>query len=66
MLVLSRKHNETIRIGDDVTITVTEIRGDKVRLGIAAPRSVPVHRGEIARRIAVDGDSAEPAEGGAE
>ena len=47
MLVLSRKKNESIVIGDDVTIIVVEIRGDNVRLGIEAPREVPVHRREV-------------------
>jgi carbon storage regulator len=44
MLVMSRKKNESVVINNDITITVVEIRGDKVRLGIAAPRDVPVHR----------------------
>lgn len=47
MLVLSRKKNECIIINDDITITVVEIRGDKVRLGIEAPQEVPVHRREV-------------------
>ncbi len=47
MLVLSRKKNESIVIDDEVVITVVEIRGDKVRLGIQAPREVPVHRSEV-------------------
>lgn len=47
MLVLSRKKNEVIRIGDDVTITIVEIRGDKVRLGIEAPTNIAVHRAEV-------------------
>lgn len=47
MLVLSRKKDEKIRIGDNVEITVIEIRGDKVRLGIEAPKDVPVHRQEV-------------------
>lgn len=47
MLVLSRKKNESIVINNDITITVVEIRGDKVRLGIIAPKDVPVHRQEI-------------------
>ncbi len=47
MLVLSRKKNETIVIKDDITITVVDIRGDKVRLGIDAPKDVPVHRREV-------------------
>jgi carbon storage regulator len=51
MLVLSRKKEESIIIRDDITITVIGIRGDKVRLGIDAPRSVPVHRKEIHEAI---------------
>ena len=47
MLVLSRQRDETIMIGDDVEITVVDIRGDKVRLGINAPRSIQVHRKEV-------------------
>lgn len=47
MLVLSRKQDERIRIGDDITITLVDIRGDKVRLGIDAPDSVAVHREEV-------------------
>ena len=51
MLVLSRKKNESVVIDDKITITVIEIRGDKVRLGIAAPETVPVHREEIYEAI---------------
>ena len=47
MLVLSRHRDESIMIGDDVTITVVDIRGDKVRLGIDAPQEIPVHRQEV-------------------
>ena len=47
MLVLSRHRDECIMIGDDVRITIVDIRGDKVRLGIDAPQEVPVHRMEI-------------------
>ena len=47
MLVLSRKRNESIVINNDITIVVVEIRGDKVRLGIEAPKEVPVHRQEV-------------------
>jgi carbon storage regulator len=47
MLVLSRKKNESIVINNDITITIVEIRGDKVRLGIVAPKDVPVHRQEV-------------------
>ena len=51
MLVLSRKKSESIVINDDVVITVIEVRGDKVRLGIDAPRDVPVHRKEVMESI---------------
>ena len=47
MLVLSRKRNESIVINNDITIVVVEIRGDKVRLGVEAPKEVPVHRREV-------------------
>lgn len=47
MLVLSRKKNESIVIDNDITIVVVEIRGDKVRLGVEAPKEVPVHRREV-------------------
>lgn len=47
MLVLSRKKNESIVINNDITIVVVEIRGDKVRLGVDAPKEVPVHRREV-------------------
>lgn len=47
MLVLSRKKNESIVVDDAIVITVVEIRGDKVRLGIEAPREVPIHRSEV-------------------
>ncbi|WZO99134.1 carbon storage regulator CsrA [Isosphaeraceae bacterium EP7] len=51
MLVLSRKKNESIIINDHITITVVEVRGDKVRLGIDAPKDVSVHRHEIYNAI---------------
>ena len=47
MLVLSRKTNESIVINDDITVVVVEIRGDKVRLGVEAPKEIPVHRREV-------------------
>ena len=73
MLVLSRKKNESIVINNDITIVVVEIRGDKVRLGVEAPKEVPVHRREVyeaikrseaqeleaLKRTAVDSDSNE-------
>ena len=52
MLVLSRKKNESIIIDDKIVITVIEIRGDKVRLGIEAPREVAIHRSEVRDAIA--------------
>ena len=51
MLVLSRQRDESIIIGDDIQITVVDIRGDKVRLGITAPPHIPVHRREIYEAI---------------
>jgi carbon storage regulator len=47
MLVLSRKKNESIVINNDITVVVVEIRGDKVRLGVEAPKDIPVHRREV-------------------
>lgn len=47
MLVLGRRINEQIIIGDNITVTITEIRGDKVRLGIVAPKEISVHRREV-------------------
>jgi carbon storage regulator len=51
MLVLSRKKNESIIINDNIVVTVVEVRGDKVRLGIEAPREVTVHRREVYEAI---------------
>jgi carbon storage regulator len=51
MLVLSRKFGESIVIGDSVTITVIDVKGDRVRIGINAPAEVPVHRDEVQRKI---------------
>lgn len=51
MLVLSRKKNESIVINNDITIVVVDIRGDKVRLGVDAPKEVPVHRQEVFNAI---------------
>ena len=70
MLVLSRKKNESIVINNDITVTVVEIRGDKVRLGIVAPKEVPVHRQEVYDAIhgkggeAADAVAAKPADAG--
>ena len=51
MLVLSRHRDESIMIGDDVVVTIVDIRGDKVRLGIEAPNDIPVHRQEVYEAI---------------
>lgn len=51
MLVLSRHRDESIMIGDNIVITIVDIRGDKVRLGIAAPQDIPVHRQEVYEAI---------------
>jgi carbon storage regulator len=51
MLVLSRTRDETIMIGDDIEITIVDVRGDKVRVGINAPATVPVHRKEVYESI---------------
>ena len=51
MLVLSRQRDESIVIGDNVVVTIVDIRGDKVRLGIQAPVEVPVHRQEVYEAI---------------
>ncbi|MCR4414133.1 MAG: carbon storage regulator CsrA [Thermoguttaceae bacterium] len=51
MLVLSRKQEESIVIGENIVVTVVEIRGDKVRLGITAPREVTVHRREVYDKV---------------
>ena len=66
MLVLSRKKGEAIVINNDVVITVVEIRGDKVRLGIVAPKDVPVHRQEVYEAIhgELPAGLAKPVEGG--
>jgi creatinine deaminase len=58
MLVLARMRDESIIIGDDITVTVADIRGDKVRLGIAAPRHVSVHRKEVYEQIKRENKSA--------
>lgn len=52
MLVLSRQIGQSIQIGSDITITVIDVVGDKVKIGIEAPKTIPVHRQEIAELIA--------------
>jgi carbon storage regulator len=51
MLVLTRERNESIVIGNDITVTVVDVKGDTVRLGIEAPKEVPVHRVEVYQAI---------------
>jgi carbon storage regulator len=51
MLVLSRKRDERIVIGDNIVITIVDVRGDKVRVGIEAPPEIPVHRQEVAEAL---------------
>ena len=51
MLVLSRQRDESIMIGDDVVVTIVDVRGDRVRLGIEAPSEIPVHRREVYEAI---------------
>lgn len=60
MLVLSRKKNESIVVDDSIVITVVEIRGDKVRLGIEAPREVPIHRSEVRDAMAAQAEAEPP------
>ena len=55
MLVLSRQRDESIMIGDDVEITIVDVRGDKVRLGITAPKEISVHRKEVYETIKREG-----------
>jgi carbon storage regulator len=63
MLVLTRRAGESVMIGDNVTITVLEARGDVIRLGIQAPRDVQVHREEIYRELqAANREAASPTE----
>ena len=58
MLVLSRQKDQTIKIGDDIEVIIVDIRGDKVRLGITAPRSVTVHRKEVYDTVKREHDAA--------
>ena len=67
MLVLTRRANQSIMIGADIVVTVLEVRGDQVRIGIDAPRSVSVHREEVFRELeAANRAAASPASGALE
>ena len=59
MLILTRRVGETVRIGDDVTVTVLSVKGTQVRIGIDAPKTVVVHREEIFERIQREQDDGE-------
>jgi carbon storage regulator len=56
MLVLSRKPGESLVIGGNITVTVIQAKGDRVRIGIEAPKEVPVHRDEVFQRISEDAE----------
>ena len=60
MLILTRRVGETLMVGDDVSITVLGVKGNQVRIGINAPKDVPVHREEIYQRIKMEENSSEP------
>jgi carbon storage regulator len=62
MLILTRKEGESLRLGEDIKITVVSVKGGHVRLGITAPRDVAVHREEIYERIARESPQAAPDE----
>ena len=59
MLILTRKVNETLMVGDDVTVTVLGIKGGQIRIGINAPRDVSVHRQEVYEKILQERNAAE-------
>jgi carbon storage regulator len=64
MLILSRKANEKIMIGDDIAVTIIEIRGDQIRIGVDAPKSVKVYRQEVFDAIKAENQAAVHAEPG--
>jgi carbon storage regulator len=64
MLILTRRVGESIKIGEDVTVTVLAVKGNQVRVGIAAPKNVAVHREEIYQRIKAEQSATEPVDKG--
>jgi carbon storage regulator len=54
MLILTRRANQSIQVGSDITVKILSIQGTQVRLGIKAPKDIPVHRDEVARRIRLE------------
>lgn len=56
MLILTRRLNETVKIGDDIDVTILGVKGGQVRLGVQAPRETPVHREEVYERIKAEKD----------
>jgi carbon storage regulator len=64
MLILTRRVGETVMIGDEVTVTVLGVKGNQVRIGVNAPKTVAVHREEIFERIKREQDGGETAEAG--
>lgn len=56
MLVLTRRKGEQLLIGDDVVITILDVKGHQIRIGVEAPKSIPVHRSEVYLRIQREGE----------
>lgn len=59
MLVLTRKEGETVTIGDDIEITILDVKGNQVKIGIKAPKDVPVHRAEVYKKVQAEKGLAE-------